>query len=92
MHLTGCLQIAENYVRSKQFYPVQNIKTGFIQMHPEQKKSYQAMTTGQKLQLALALYNSAVELKAAGLKALHPDWTEDTIKKKARDIFLYAGT
>ena len=50
------------------------------------------MTPEQKLQIALALYHAAVELKAAGLKSLHPDWTDDAIKQKVRDIFLHAGT
>ena len=37
-------------------------------MHPEQKKAYQAMTPEKKLQLALDLYYSAREIKAAWLK------------------------
>ena len=35
----------------------------WIIMHPEQKKSYQAMTPEQKLRVALDLYYSAKELK-----------------------------
>ena len=62
------------------------------EMHPEQKKSYQAMTPDQKLRVALDLYYSAREIKTAGLKSQHPDWTEDTIRQKVRDIFLYART
>jgi len=61
-------------------------------MHPEQKKSFQAMTPEQKLQLALDLYYSAKKLKAAGLQNQHPDWAVDTIRQKVRDIFLYART
>jgi hypothetical protein len=61
-------------------------------MHPEQKKSFKAMTPGQKLQLALDLYYSAKKLKAAGLQNQHPDWTVDTVRQKVRDIFLYART
>jgi hypothetical protein len=48
---------------------------GTFSMHPEQKKSYQAMTPEKKLQLALDLYYSAKEIKAAGLKSQHPEWT-----------------
>jgi hypothetical protein len=59
-------------------------------MHPEQKKSYQAMTSEQKLRLALDLYHSARKLKTAGLRSQHPDWSEDAIRQKVREIFMYA--
>ena len=61
-------------------------------MHPEQKKSYQAMTPEKKLQLALDLYYSAKELKFAGLKRQHPEWSMEKINQKVREIFLYAKT
>jgi hypothetical protein len=61
-------------------------------MHPEQKKSYQAMTPEKKLQLALDLYYSAREIKAAGLKRQHPEWSTEKINQKVREIFLYART
>ena len=61
-------------------------------MHPEQKKSYQAMTPEKKLQVALDLYYSAKELKAAGLKRQHPEWSTEKINRKVREIFLYART
>ena len=60
------------------------------EMHPEQKKSFQAMTPEQKLQVALDLYHSAREIKTAGLKSQHPEWTPDTLNQKVREIFLYA--
>ncbi|HAO21433.1 MAG TPA: hypothetical protein DCQ37_13770 [Desulfobacteraceae bacterium] len=62
------------------------------ELHPEQKKAFQAMTPGQKLQLLSDLYNSAQKLKAAGLRKQHPDWSEEQIQKKVREIFLYART
>jgi len=61
-------------------------------MHPEQRKSYQAMTPEKKLQVALDLYHSAKELKAAGLRRQHPDWSTEKINQKVREIFLYART
>jgi hypothetical protein len=61
-------------------------------MHPEQKKSYQEMTPEKKLQVALGLYYSAKELKAAGLKRQHPEWSIEKISQKVREIFLYART
>ena len=59
-------------------------------MHPEQKKSYQVMTPEQKLRVALDLYYFARELKTAGLKSQHLDWTEDAIRQKVKEIFMYA--
>ena len=76
----------------KKIRAIQKLSTDFIHMHPEQKKSFQAMTPEQKLQVALDLYNSAKKLKVAGLQNQHPDWTVDTIRQKVRDIFLYART
>ncbi|MDZ4861175.1 MAG: hypothetical protein SGI88_19560 [Candidatus Hydrogenedentes bacterium] len=49
-----------------------------------------AMTYEQKLDAAANLYWSARELKAAWLQSQHPDWTEEQVQKKVRDIFLYA--
>ena len=61
-------------------------------MHPEQKKIYQTMTPEKKLQVALDLYYSAKELKAAGLKQQHPEWSAEKIRQRVREIFLYART
>jgi hypothetical protein len=61
-------------------------------MHSEQKKSYQAMTPEKKLRIALALYYSAKEIKAAALKRQHPEWSLEKINNKVREIFLYART
>jgi hypothetical protein len=48
------------------------------------------MTPEQKLRVALDLYYSARELKAAGLKNQHPEWSEDDVRQKVREVFLYA--
>ena len=61
-------------------------------MHPDQKKAYQAMTPEQKLLVALNQYYSAKELKAAGLKRQHPEWSSEKISQKVREIFMYART
>ncbi len=61
-------------------------------MHPEQKRIFQAMSADQKLSAALKLYYSAKELKEVGLRVQHPDWNEEMIKDKLREIFLYART
>ncbi len=59
-------------------------------MHPVQKRIFQSMTPEQKLKVAQRLYYSTKELRAAGLRAQHPDWTEEQIRDKVREIFLYA--
>ena len=50
------------------------------------------MTPEKKLQVALRLYYSAKELKAAGLKRQHPEWSTEKISQKVRENFLYART
>jgi hypothetical protein len=60
-------------------------------MHPEQKRVLKAMTPSQKLKIAMDLYRSARELKAAGLRSQHPDWSEERVLKKVLEIFNHAG-
>jgi len=48
------------------------------------------MTPEQKLQVALDLYYSARQIKTACLKSQHPEWTDDAIRQKVREIFLSA--
>jgi hypothetical protein len=50
------------------------------------------MTPEQKLKVLLSLYYSARKLKLAGLREQHPDWSEDKLRDKVREIFLYART
>jgi len=61
-------------------------------MHPEQERIFQAMEPEKKLRVAQMLYYSAGQLKAAGLKAQNPDWAEEKINNRVREIFLYART
>ena len=60
-------------------------------MHPEQKRILKSMTPAEKLKAAMDLYHSARELKAAGLRHQHPNWTEDRVQEKVREIFSRAG-
>jgi hypothetical protein len=59
-------------------------------MKTEEQKILQAMSPAQKLRAAERLYYSARQLKAAALRAEHPDWTEEAIREAVRQIFLYA--
>ena len=49
------------------------------------------MTPEQKLDTAFKLYWTAREFKAAGLRMLHPDWTDAQVQDEVRRIFLAAA-
>lgn len=55
-----------------------------------QYKILNRMSPGKRLKLAENLYMSARELKAAGLRASHPDLSEEEIRQKVKEFFLYA--
>ena len=59
---------------------------------PEQIEILRAMTGEQRLRLAEQLYWSARKLKLAGLRAQHPDWTEEQLNAELRQTFLHART
>lgn len=61
-------------------------------MHPDQKRIYQSMTPEQKLKTALRLYYSAQRIKAAALRAQHPDWPEEKIDEVLRKYSINART
>ncbi len=63
----------------------------FPQMNDEQKHILKLMTPSQKLKAAMDLYYSARSLKAAGLRHQHPEWPEETVQEKVREIFKRGG-
>jgi hypothetical protein len=48
----------------------------------------QAMSPAQKLRAAERLYRSARQLKAAALRARHPDWTDEAIRRAVHEAFV----
>jgi len=56
-------------------------------MHPEQRRIFRSLTPEKKLKIALRLYYSTRDMKAAGLRMQNPDWTEEKIQTKVREIF-----
>lgn len=56
----------------------------------EIKPVVKAMSPAQKLNAAWQLNVSARQRKAAALRAQHPDWTEEQIRRAVREAFLYA--
>jgi hypothetical protein len=63
-----------------------------MEMDLKQIELYRLMSPSQKLRIALRLYHSAWQLKEAGLRLDHPDWTEKELQEKTKEIFLYART
>jgi hypothetical protein len=61
-------------------------------MTPEERRILRAMTPAQKLKAMERLYWTARSLKAAWLRQQHPDWNEDEVQRKVREIFLNART
>jgi hypothetical protein len=61
-------------------------------MHPEQARVFRSMTAEDKLRLSVSLYDSARKLKAAGLRQQHPDWPEEKVAEKVREMFLTIST
>jgi DUF1365 family protein len=61
-------------------------------MHPEQKRIYRTIRAEEKLKVAMDLYHSARVLKAAALKAQHPEWTDSKIQEKVREVFGFFGS
>jgi len=56
----------------------------------KQLKILRNISPAQKLETARQLFQTAWELKRAGIKMFHPDWKADQIEKATRDFFLYA--
>jgi hypothetical protein len=62
------------------------------QASPKQIEILRAMPGERRLRLAERLYWSARKLKSAGLRAQHPDWSEERLSAEVRRIFLDART
>jgi hypothetical protein len=59
---------------------------------PEYLAALRRLSGAQKLRTAAALYWGARKIKAARLRELHPDWTEEQVQQKVKEIFLHAVT
>lgn len=60
------------------------------QASPEQIEIYRRMTPGRRLEVAEQLYWSARRMKAAWLRSLHADWTEQQIEAEVTRNFSHA--
>ena len=62
------------------------------ELTPEYVAALRSTSGQQKWKTASALYWGARNLKAAALRQQHPDWTEDEIQEKVKQIFMHART
>ena len=60
------------------------------QTTPQQIEIFRGMRGEQRLRLAEDLYWFARKMKLAGLRAQHPDWSEEQLASELRRIFLHA--
>lgn len=58
-----------------------------------QDEILRSLSPGRRLQIARELYETAWQIKAAGLRREHPDWPEERVMGKLRRVFVtgYAG-
>ena len=61
------------------------------ELTPKYVAALRRLTDRQKLEAAFALYRTARQVKAAGLRWAHPDWPEDRVQREVREIFLRAS-
>ena len=57
-----------------------------------QSEIYRRMTPRQKWDEVEKLRRLAWELKSAGVRAMHPEWSPNQVEQAVREIFLYATT
>ena len=55
---------------------------------PEEIEIYRKMSPQKKLELIKKSYWDARRWKKAGLKAMHPEWTDAQLNEKVRELFL----
>lgn len=62
------------------------------ELHPEQIKALRKMTPAQRLAIGLDFIEEMRQLKAAALRAQHPDWTEGQVAGALRDFILHGDS
>ena len=57
---------------------------------PEQLRLFAAMTPGERWAIARSLYRTACDVKRAGVRSEHPEWTDEQVLAEVRRQFLRA--
>ena len=58
-------------------------------LHPEQIKALRTMSLERRAELALGFIRSMRRLKAAALRAQHPDWSDKQVAAELRRLTLH---
>jgi hypothetical protein len=61
-------------------------------IHPVQIEGFRRMTPAEKLKMVADMYETGIQLRVAGLRLAHPDWSDERLEREARRSLLYAGT
>ncbi len=56
---------------------------------PEYLATLRRMTGAQKLRTAFQLYWGARKIKAARLRQQHPEWSEEQVQQRVKEIFMH---
>ncbi len=59
-------------------------------MHPVQRDIYRRMTPAEKWRRLVELDQTARAIKRAGVRMLHPDWTDEEVEREVVRLFLHA--
>jgi hypothetical protein len=54
-------------------------------LDPEQREALRKLGIEGRLRVAASLWEHARALKEATLRALHPDWTDETVRSASRE-------
>lgn len=61
-------------------------------LHPEQVKALRRMTLAERLRAGLNFMEEMRQLKAAALRAQHPDWSESDVSRALRDFIRHGAS
>lgn len=61
-------------------------------IHPVQLEALKKASPAQKIETVAALYRAGIQLRVAGLRMAHPDWTDEQMELEARRSLRHAGT
>ena len=70
--------------------PAHQSKILVMESNQIQNEYLKKMSPQQKLEVAMNLYHSAKELKAAWLRQLHSEWSDQKIEQEVREAFINA--
>lgn len=59
------------------------------ELTPEYIATLRRLTGAQKLRTAFQLYWGARKVKAAHLRQQHPDWNEEQVQQRVKEIFMH---